>query len=82
MIHFLTDYWCSETPLLAGVRHEPLYISTLDGAHIATLAAPATGWTAERIRAAITRLPIPVRDAIADGANAHLGPRFIASTDA
>ena len=75
-IYFITDIRPDEGPdFLPPVSAEALKIRSLEGEHLMTIAAPAGGWTHEKLEA--TKIDLD----LTDGADAYVGSEWVGSTE-
>ncbi|MFG0337729.1 hypothetical protein ACF8FF_07325 [Pseudomonas sp. zjy_13] len=77
MLNLVTDQRPGEPDLLATVKHLALEIRSLDGSVLATVTAPASGWTHEQLTAVAMQHEAITRD----GADGYLGAQWVGSTE-
>ena len=77
MIYFITDRRPGEPDILPSLVHQPLRITSLDGAPIRTIQPPTDGWTHDRLEREARNLA----EITKNGADAWLGTTWVGSTE-
>jgi hypothetical protein len=77
MLHLVTDQRPGEPDILGSVKHEAFEVRSLDGNVLATVGAPASGWT----HAELVTVAAEHTDLTHDGADGYLGGVWVGSTE-